>query len=638
MESDLSMSSLSLIEDQNDLPLRLWQKIFLYLQDTPEFPLLPTVSKRWARAFKEPEMQALRYIKQYGEHLVFFQLYKRHRSQLSFELVESLLKRNCPLPKYLIEMAYGTKLSNHLPGGTLERWLAYGYKNYGDKLTIGGITNAAFHNDANVFISAMEEPEEYMERLKAVVIDHHYSPSFNPLQNPAEWDRVYRGIANITLLDPSFGALLLKTIGQPFQKSNEIILTHIIMSPGLTPTLLKSIVESGFEFTDTMLVNFMVGMDPLDQDFPDISLVRAIFDQDKLKQCSIKALYNLFKENTGYAIRTCDHLMTVFEMDEEAVSIALTPLESDVEAMRELRGYHLPCATTFGIFNGGMSDAFWPLLSTRFGVQHKFMELCFIDLIVGGTISHRMQTEGDQHSSMSSLIGDYFGKGIPHLEAETEAATRQSMTAMMELGIPLGPQSFQVVAKLVYETRRAAPRFLDYMRRLEKTILAGDADARRNWIELFNVQVLAQKQWMTILAPDDQATPSSSAVSSEPGSPKAKDNRSSFAQLLKSVTETVRSMDIMEGRWREVRKFYSRLQVLVHRLEASLQGDVVPSVVQEQNQPTGPKLSITTSDGQGPFAQWLDQLEMGSAHPDLTPVTATATKKRSTWGINTWFQ
>ncbi len=68
--------------------------------------------------------------------MVFFRLYQRHRASLTFEITESLLALGAPIPKYLIELVYGNKAIVELPDSTLQRFLAYGYKQYGDDLGI----------------------------------------------------------------------------------------------------------------------------------------------------------------------------------------------------------------------------------------------------------------------------------------------------------------------------------------------------------------------------------------------------------------------------------------------------------------------------------------------------------------------
>lgn len=43
-------------------------------------------------------------------------------------------------------MAYGTRYVVQLPPGTIERFLAYGYKTYGDELYIGGVAKRGSQN------------------------------------------------------------------------------------------------------------------------------------------------------------------------------------------------------------------------------------------------------------------------------------------------------------------------------------------------------------------------------------------------------------------------------------------------------------------------------------------------------------
>jgi hypothetical protein len=98
---DLTEAPLSPVKT---LPLDVLQKIFQKLDSIPQTLSAADGSCRlFHKVLNLPSFKALKYTLKYGPNLVFFELYRKDRDLLTFELTAALLDRGVPLPKYLVQ-------------------------------------------------------------------------------------------------------------------------------------------------------------------------------------------------------------------------------------------------------------------------------------------------------------------------------------------------------------------------------------------------------------------------------------------------------------------------------------------------------------------------------------------------------
>ncbi|KAI8922858.1 hypothetical protein BC831DRAFT_552629 [Entophlyctis helioformis] len=526
------------------LPAAVWERIFLHVskRDPASLRILPLCCKTFRDVCREPSLRACLLIHDHSPQLVIHHIYTTEPQMLTFELAEALLRQGALLPKFLIETAYRAHANKSvvLPAGTAEFFVAHGFRAYGDKLRIRGVDPvdieaadpdeaAASHgwldDPAELIVSLARQPPD-MDRLAVVVNEHLYVPALNAKAQQDSFDLgvLWDSLANLANYDPT---------------ANDGILLRVLRDTEWSIDTVAYILALGFVITRAVAVPLLMDTRIMTPDFAGVrALLKEYFPHDKLVAMVEDALYELLCQNRRASIRIVDFLIAEFKVPESTIGRALLAHPYDIREMRLKRRYVLPMATTFGLVHGGMSDAVWPVLVARFGLDHVFVESCLIDLLVGGTVRvasnpnevvtpppGRQLSTSKQPNRM--LFSWMLRQRPPALDEETEALSRDSLAALYDMGVPIRPATFAPVAYMIFATRKVSPRFLDYMTRIERGLLRmtsskhlampgsfphGSSDSYdqlfnvAEWMATFREFVLDDPAWLAIMPVETAAS------------------------------------------------------------------------------------------------------------------------------------
>ncbi|KAH6564541.1 hypothetical protein BASA61_008833 [Batrachochytrium salamandrivorans] len=645
------------------LPAGLWERVFMELID---YPIALETLSRCCHSFRnicaEPTIRSHLLLATHGPHLVFHQIYSKSPATLTFELAESLIKCGALLPKFFIEQVYRNSIHNPslLPPGTAEFFVAYGYKQYGDKLLIGGVDpmdedqNMEWMDDSSELFIACARVQVDVARVQIIANDHYYVPALNsnPPNPKLDLESLWDSLSRLAIVDPQMTFHLATHSGVPFEVANDAIVMRTLRNADWERDQIEKLRYAGFSLSSGAVIPLLIDNRIMTKEFSIIrSLIAEVFTHDHILAIMEDAFYELFRNNRRTSVRTADYLITEFKVPELSVARALLAQPYNIREMRLKRLDQLPMATTFGVTFGGMSDAIWPILATRYGLDHVFLEACVIDLLVGGTVDVIAPNSDAQPSASKSgtssspepserstkasveslrqrpnstvspnrmLFQWLLRQAPPDLDETTEMATRDSLHAVFDLGIPIRPSAtFPPVAHMVYTCRKAAPRFLQYMAHVERGLLRlssvrseYESFPTQEWLNIFHEVVLDEPEWINVIPPDSLSASSSlsflhpdsdanansqsisapdspTSVTSVPsllGSTTAPVSGSSHAQqhdqssksifsskgLFYSLSETVRKMDPRELQWKDTRRFYLALRELAAVLEEDL--------------------------------------------------------------------
>lgn len=343
-------------------------------------------------------------------------------------------------------------------------------------------------------MTAIADPESQLAQLKQVVNVNKYSPAFNPLQNGEQWEEVYCGLARLVLIDPKLAAHIVKISGQPFGKINLAVFNHIIQNEEISSYNINTVLEHGFSMDKEVVVGYMITMDPATAEGASFtSILKDVVEPEQLDEYAREALCVLFQNYSTAAIRIADHLITTFDIQEKTVGRALYPTPDAVSNGKLDKFRDLPLFTVFGMANGGMSDSFWAFLLARYGAAHPFIDSCLADLIIGGTIPTSPPADLQQSQAW------WQGTATHTLTSEREAATRESMAVIFDLGCGYYNTTFIIICDLILTRRQVAIRYIDYYVRLEKHLFSCSAEERKTWTSTINDIVVQNQDWISNL-------------------------------------------------------------------------------------------------------------------------------------------
>jgi hypothetical protein len=357
----------------------------------------------------------------------------------------------------------------------------------------------------------------------------------------------------------------------------------------------------------------MLNMDPVDNDYPDIHILKTFVSGPELDAHAETALSSLFAKNSSEAIRIADNIITKFGISEDIFCRAIYPKPSDIAFMKLKRGYVLPMLSVFGVYNGGMSDAFSMFVNSRFGSGHFLFDICFMDLMVGGMVKKDVPADGTEGASIFPFTPDR----IPDLKPEIEAKTRESIGVMAELGLEFKFHPFSLFQKIIMRTKKVPPRYVDYMARLEDYLIGTDKLKRKEWIAVFYDKIVDNNTWLDCLPPFEAPktihgpTPPSNMIS----------------YVISSVSETVRLLDVNQAANLEIRRFYKCISDLIIILKTIEMGTSIPFGL--------PSLSSKLEEAY-PFGKWLVEIESAQTHATLQLEKNTREKENPTWSKNWW--
>ncbi|KAI8848033.1 hypothetical protein BC829DRAFT_490303 [Chytridium lagenaria] len=459
-----------------------WSRIFWFLGDKPEtVETLRQVCLMFRVICSDPTFRASFFIKRTCKHLAFNHVYTTRPWDLTFDMSDALLTLGAHLPKYFVEKMYDLehqraaderdgwqRLTPPIPQGTLEFLIAQGYKLYGDGLALNLPSEAALA--VNSVLEKMEGARTgvvgmglasavpNMKVLKRVLYEHHYTPALNPCATVKEWDELWAKVLNLVRTDAEVGKFVIEHSGCSAKESNDGIVARALRDPKTKDNFMKWMTVNGFKITEGAVVRVLANPDVLQLD--SIAGMSAI---------------DLLRSSVGEELR------------EEAVTRAFLVAP---DALGEI-----PFMTALGRARGGMTDMMWQLILARYGARHPFASACLVDMVIGGTLKNPVRRGG----------GD---AGMRRREGDTDAATRDSIEAMVEgAGVLIEPSLFGPISRSVLVTKKARPRILDFMARVEKGLLfatfdpsASPLDRQRwskvRWIAALRRHVLDDRQWL----------------------------------------------------------------------------------------------------------------------------------------------
>ena len=388
----------------------------------------------------------------------------------------------------------------------------------------------------------MNDPKNNIELLRKTVLDHYYSPAFSPSEHEYQSVRLWRGITQTTLYEPSLGFHIAKVCGKPFDVANQNVVFQLLKSSDLNKENLEKIIEAGFLVDENVMSAYFMKMDPADKDAPDAKILKSLFSDEQLFSFAKPCLYGLFSSSSSQSIRIADNILVQLSLPEDVVRSAFYAKREDIQSVYSKRGYMMPLSSTFAVFNGSMNDSFWSFILTYYGSSHEFMVACLIDLVIAGANNN---TNGIDKRKIGMLNWE---SEIPQLSHESETLTRLSLGAMVELGVRFEPNSFNSVTYVISELNKVPVRFVEYMFHVENMLLNSDEYKTEypQWIFAFEECVLTDDRWKSIFPPEDSET------SNNLGHRRS----ASFVQLYNSTITQVRKLDLLERKWRDMRRFY----------------------------------------------------------------------------------
>ncbi|KAI8808235.1 hypothetical protein BJ742DRAFT_285357 [Cladochytrium replicatum] len=128
------------------LPANVWERVLMYSAlESPQFlSTLSLTCQLFAEIAKEPNFRATYFLFRYNKYLVLHNVYQSFPWMLSFDLADALLASGALLPKFFVERVFRDQSHLHsvgvpqkMPEGTVEFFVARGYKLYKDSLNLG---------------------------------------------------------------------------------------------------------------------------------------------------------------------------------------------------------------------------------------------------------------------------------------------------------------------------------------------------------------------------------------------------------------------------------------------------------------------------------------------------------------------
>ena len=613
-----------------ELPNKLWEQVFDYLLDEPQtLILLSRCSTVFQSILMEHRFKAAILVHLHSPTTAAARILSVKPHSLDFELAVCLVEAGMLFPKFLIELTHFNTLAGitQLPAGTMEYMIACGYKTYGDSLLLDsfGMDDETHSSDLMLLKRALDANPVEMDAVRLTVDKHYFVPSLASDEDRLSIVRLLWKLADVS---PSHFTHLLQNAGKDME---DVVVESALLSKSCSIATLVSLASLGLNISNAVLVSVLKNPRIDSTGFKStLEIIRNHCSEERLEDVLQDVLSGLFMENTREAIRIADFLLVFFQTSEQTLCNALMAYIPQIRTMKHKRGYILPMTTSLGVLKGGMNDCLWPMLASRVGADHLFVECCLMDMLTGGviastatTLRHTPPAQQRQNSivkqlssTSSSIIAmlPWKSSAMHDLDPETENSTRDSLTAMFEAGVPIKPTSWPSVSYIILSTRKVPPRLLEYLVCLEKTLLQKACQPESieyvtTWVATINTEVISNITWTDLIQTDSR---SSSLSASLPQSATA---------ILTSVSETMRKIDT---RWRDVKRVYYILADLVSILQ---EGDLMSHIETEQQQEEDidvqqssrkSNLTVKIKNHQkhrsallngGQFQQWLEEVE-----------------------------
>ncbi|KAJ3041448.1 hypothetical protein HK097_002271, partial [Rhizophlyctis rosea] len=217
-------------------------------------------------------------------------------------------------------------------------------------------------------------------------------------------------------------------------------------------------------------------------------------------------------------------------------------------------------------------------------------------------------------------------------DEDGDGPARDSLEALVEAGVNLEPSTFGPVSRVVIETKKVAPRHLDWLARIEKGLLETamnpsppDVERRKwsrvRWVAAFQRYVLNDVEFKELAPLDVDPTARlpgnggfafgngignvSPSLATPPPSPRPAITKSFFS----TITETIGFVDPITSAHADLRRFHSCVAQLVAILEtprpSSTPRGMMPSASAQQAVSV---LEQAVKEG-GPFTKWLREID-----------------------------
>ncbi|KAJ3276188.1 RING finger and WD repeat domain-containing protein 2 [Terramyces sp. JEL0728] len=545
------------------VPSDIWERIFVHLADEPnDLKTIKATCRFYNKLTKGYVLQAQKWMGEYGRFQVFAELYRSSPELLVFELVDNLLKQNAYLPKLFIEFAYENQAQVKLPPGTVEIFLATGFKSFKNQLMIqefqaGDVldpeSGRVLEKDDVEFMRSVKDEICDTKLVQGLVKKNYFTPSLFHLYPDTNWDTIWDVIAAVSIDDPKLGYLLASNSGSSISSANREVFHRVALSKRVNKNILVDMVNAQFKFSDDVILLTLSDRAIIDNHNTCNILKDSVLE---ITAFATTALSRLFTKNTKEAFENFHFLIDEFDLADHLVEEVFAADEKSILKFSANRKYRLPMKTRFGLAHHGMNLKFLNKIRERYGNNHRFVKYCVMDLIIGGAVGFTPPSDErfKRRQSVSAFLNGWSKKEpIPELDDDAELASEAAIKSLLEEKLWVDAEIIPSVAATVLESRAPSQRFVFYMAKVESFLYDSKKSTREPWIAAFK-EILENPEWKSILEPE-VAAPQGRRLS----------KRLSFSQLSTAVSESVKSFD---PKTKELRRFYSSIEELARELEA----------------------------------------------------------------------
>lgn len=272
------------------------------------------------------------------------------------------------LPKYLVEKLFQAQESSGIPNNALVALLPSAYKLYPDLSLIGALDKmedsmeGPLSDDFFDFDScfAASKSDIDVERLRVIVMEHHFTPALAPPHTTTGWSDLFQKIYRLFKSGPGERdlALYLSTYSGA-ACPNELLLIEAFHYSGSNKNSIQLLAD--FKMLPSASVVQMLLTDsvrPINTYTHVMLLLRDCIPATELREYAELALILLFQEADNIAVAALDYLINEFQFEENTVSKAL--LSKDIDYSNET------LITIFGQESTGMTEKLCHMMLTRY--------------------------------------------------------------------------------------------------------------------------------------------------------------------------------------------------------------------------------------------------------------------------------
>ena len=273
-----------------------------------------------------------------------------------------------------------------------------------------------------------------------------------------------------------------------------------ILTSTCTQEEFAQLLDAGFELNKNLLISLLSDAQLIADEWL-VTVIKTLSKPDVFLTAVSSCLRQLFSNGHLPDLRLGVYLIKTFNVNETIVLDCLKAKELDHEMFYMLRKFDLPMKTLFGLRFKGIPDEFWSSLLELYTVDHEILQICFHDVVIGGSVDQFDILNMFKSTAVLGSVGKILNwnkqRQIPPLSTTLENASVRSCNSFLSVGMKITPTIIKDLSRMVFDSA-PTKRFIYILAQIEKT-LWDNQESLDDWLDSFESLVLQDPRWIAIL-------------------------------------------------------------------------------------------------------------------------------------------